>query len=69
LLEELPKPRPGIGKQDAMDEIDRRSRAFDVEQNGADRLLNKTYGHEPGTAVRLGTVEDGRYDGPRQTGS
>ena len=55
LFEEIAHPRPRVGKQDLVDERDRRRRALDVQQNCPDRRVE---------AQR----DSGTYVGPKQTG-
>lgn len=54
-LEKFPHPRPRIGKQNLLDELDGRRRALDVQQDGAD-------------VVQLDAVRSGMYVGPMQSG-
>jgi hypothetical protein len=55
-LEELTHPRAGIAEQRLVDELDRRRRTFDVEEDGAAGLQVDT------------VLRRGKYTGPMQSG-
>jgi hypothetical protein len=58
-LEELTHPLAGIAEQRLVDKLDRRRRALDVEQDGADVLqLELQFARDP----------TGMYRGPMQSG-
>ena len=69
LLQKVFKVGASVGEKRVVHECERCGRAFDVQENSAERLMEQQDSQGRGSLWAGGTSDAGRWEGPKQTGS
>ena len=67
--EKLSNVQSNVGEKRVMHECEGRGRTLDVQENGREGITEQHDSQERGSVWSGGTSDNGKYDGPKQTGS